>query len=159
VVVGGSLGCWVGFAILGNSTLDLVNSGHAGLNAMIDAAASGGPAVDAPQVVVELLKAQPFSMGVSVVFFVLTFIFVATSLDSAAFTLAAAASNDLPVDGQPARWHRLAWAFILAGTAMSLMFAGGLEVLQAASVVVGLPVLFIMGIMVLSMMRQMKEDA
>ena len=154
VVIGGSVGCWAGFAILGNATLNLVNNGHVVLNTMIDSGT-----VDAPMVVVELLKAQPFSMVVSIGFFVLAFIFVATSLDSAAFTLAATASDELPAEGQPARWHRLTWAFILAITALSLMLVGGLEVLQAASVVVGLPVLFILGMMITGLMRQIKADS
>ena len=88
----------------------------------------------------------------------LSFIFVATSLDSAAFTLAATASEDLSPDGQPPRWHRLVWAIVLAGTALSLMYLGGLQVLQAASVVVGLPLIGVMGAMVVSLMRHLKRD-
>jgi choline-glycine betaine transporter len=39
------------------------------------------------------------------------------------------------------------------------MLVGGLEVLQAASVVVGLPVLFILGMMITGLMRQIKADS
>ena len=60
-----------------------------------------GAPIDAPQIVVELLQSMPFSLGVTIVFFILSFIFVATSLDSAAFTLASSASRNLPHDGQP----------------------------------------------------------
>jgi BCCT family betaine/carnitine transporter len=105
--------------------------------------------------VVTLLQSMPASTMLSAVFFVLAFIFVATSLDSAAFTLAATASDDLPVDGQPPRWHRLVWAFVLALTALTLMQLGGLLVLQAASVVVGLPLVGVMGMMVWSLMRHL----
>ena len=125
---------------------------------IVEAAKANQVGVDAPQVVVEFLNAQPFALVIMLIFFVLSFIFVATSLDSAAFTLAAAASQELPPDGQPPRWHRLVWAFVLAGTALSLMYLGGLKILQAASVVVGLPVVAIMSVMIWSLMKHLYRD-
>ena len=153
VVGGGSVGCWVGFSILGHSAMALAEGGGSMATLLEEARISGQ--FDAPQAVVALLQAQPLAGLVSAVFFVLTFLFVATSLDSAAFTLAAAASEDLPVEGQPARWHRLVWAFVLAATALSLMYLGGLQVLQAASVVVGLPMVAVMILMAWSLMRHL----
>ena len=156
-VFGGSIACWTGFSILGHSVMKLVNDGHVGLNALLSAAQTNGTSIDTPRAVVELLLAQPFAVVVMVLFFVLSFIFVATSLDSAAFTLASAASEDLSPDGQPPRWHRLTWAFVLAGTALSLMFLGGLQILQAASVVVGLPIVFVLLMMILSFMKNLRQ--
>jgi BCCT family betaine/carnitine transporter len=199
VVIGGSLACWAGFAILGHTTMALAQSGSGGFNALLATAAMpttvvGGPQVvieilhslpfsgvnsemlaqsgsegfsalvasaqetfkmDGPQAVVELLHSLPFSGLVSGIFFVLSFIFVATSLDSAAFAIAGAASKDLPVEAQPPRWHRLVWALVLGVTALVLMYLGGLPVLQAASVVVGLPLLGVMSMMIWSLMRQL----
>lgn len=113
VVGGGSIGCWAGFSILGHTTMNLAQTGSPAMTAIIDQAKQGG-SLDAPQMVVTLLQSMPASTMLSAVFFVLAFIFVATSLDSAAFTLAATASDGLPVEGQPPRWHRLVWAFVLA---------------------------------------------
>jgi len=157
-VVGGSLACWVGFAILGHTSMHLLNTGHPEMMSLIHQAQSTQSAVDAPQMVVVLLTSQPMGGFISLVFFVLSFIFVATSLDSAAFTLAATASENLPPDGQPPRWHRLVWAFVLGGTALSLTYLGGLQVLQAASVVVGLPLVGVIGMMIVSFMRHLKAD-
>ena len=154
VVGGGSLACWTGFSILGHTTMHLTNNGHPGFTALLDSAREGN-GFDGPQAVVELLHALPLSLPLSLVFFVLTFIFVATSLDSAALALSAGASRNLPIDGEPPRWHRLLWAFVLGGTALSLMYLGGLQVLQAASVIVGLPLVAVMGIMVVSLMRHL----
>jgi BCCT family betaine/carnitine transporter len=154
VVLGGSLACWAGFSILGHTSMNLAERGHEGISALL-AAARAGERFDGPQAVVELLHALPLSVPISAVFFVLTFIFVATSLDSAALALSAAASKNLPVEGEPPRWHRLLWAFVLGATALSLMYLGGLQVLQAASVVVGLPLVAVMGLMVASLMRHL----
>ncbi len=134
----------------------LTQQGHPGFLKLLERSRAG-EGFDGPQAVVELLHTLPLSGPVSVVFFVLTFIFVATSLDSAALALSAAASKDLPVDGEPQRWHRLLWAFVLGGTALSLMYLGGLQVLQAASVAVGLPVVAVMGLMVVALMRQLRD--
>ncbi len=156
-VAGGSLGCWAGFAILGNTALQRVESGHGPLREILHAAPTATD-VDGPQAVVELLLSLPMSGVIFPLFFILAFIFVATSLDSAAFTLSATASRNLPVDGQPPRWHRLTWAFVLGGVALSLMYLGGLRVLQAASVVVGLPLMFVMGTMMVSLTRLLHID-
>ena len=158
VVGGGSLACWAGFSILGHTTMSLTQQGHPAFSALMNKARAGD-GFDGPQAVVELLHALPLSMPISLVFFVLTFIFVATSLDSAALALSSAASKELPVDGEPPRWHRLIWAFVLGGTALSLMYLGGLQVLQAASVVVGLPIVAVMGVMVASLMRHLNEKS
>jgi BCCT family betaine/carnitine transporter len=158
VVVGGSLACWAGFSILGHSTMALAQQGHEGFSALLTQARAG-EAFDGPQSVVELLHALPLSVPITVVFFVLAFIFVATSLDSAALALSSAASRNLPVEGEPPRWHRLLWAFVLGGTALSLMYLGGLQVLQAASVVVGLPLVAVMVLMVVSLMRELSGES
>ena len=157
-VFGGSLGCWAGFAVLGNTALAKIEAGHGPLVSLLDAAKTP-TAIDGPMVVVELLGSLPLSEVLFPLFFILAFIFVATSLDSAAFTLASAASRDLPPEGQPPRWHRLTWAFVLATVALSLMYIGGLKVLQAASVLVGLPLLFVMALMMLSLNRLLRDDS
>ena len=156
VTLGGSLGCWAGFAVLGNTLMDLMRSGKESVTKLLEVDVPS--AVEGPEAVVQLLDSLPMSGAIFVIFFVLSFIFVATSLDSAAFTLAATASKDLPVDGHPPRWHRLMWAFVLGGIAMTLMKLGGLKVLQAASVVVGLPVLFTMGLAIISVMRWLRGE-
>jgi BCCT family betaine/carnitine transporter len=156
VVAGGSLACWAGFSILGHAAMELSERGHEGFTVLMTQARAG-EGFDGPQAVVELLHSLPLSVPITVVFFVLAFIFVATSLDSAALALSSAASKNLSVEGEPPRWHRLLWAFVLGGTALSLMYLGGLQVLQAASVVVGLPLVAVMGLMVVSLMRHLND--
>ena len=102
-----------------------------------------------------LLNSNGLPVSTGSFLFILSFIFVATSLDSAAFTLASTASSNLPNDGQPHRWHRLVWAFVLAGTALSLMYLGGLKILQTASILVGFPLLFVMMLMMRSLMKDL----
>ena len=100
---------------------ETVQDGHKGLNALLGNAQTNGTAIDTPRAVGELLLAQPFSVAVMVIFFILSFILSpphSTQLHSHSLL----ASEDLPPDGQPPRWHRLTWAFVLAGTALSPVF-------------------------------------
>jgi len=160
IVLGGCLGCGAGFAILGNSSMSMVLNGNPEMVQLLQsaAAASSPTDLDGPKVVVTLLQSLPMSSVIFIIFFILAFIFVATSLDSAAFTLSATASKNLPVDGQPPRWHRLVWAFVLGFVALSLMYIGGIEILQTASVVVGVPLLIVMIISAISFMKAISEE-
>jgi BCCT family betaine/carnitine transporter len=59
---------------------------------------------------------------------------------------------------EPNVYNRLFWAVTLGGTALVLMNAGGLEPLKTASLVVGLPLVFLMGISFCSLLKWLKED-
>ena len=157
VCPGGAAACWTGFSILGHTTMVLARTSGTKVHELMVAAKANGGAVDAPQMVVELLNSLPMPGLISGIFFVLSFIFVATSLDSAAFTLASTASLNLPNDAQPPRWHRLVWAFVLAGTSLSLMYLGGLKILQTASILVGFPLMIVMGLMAKSFLTNLQN--
>ena len=105
-IAGGSGACWVGFSILGHS---VQKSGESGTRCddQHRPKGSGWRWDGCPLMVVELLKQLPMHEVMLFVFFILSLIFVSASLDSAAFTLAATASENLEADAQPARWHRL----------------------------------------------------
>ena len=93
------------------------------------------------------------------VFVVLAFIFGATTLDSSAFTLASVATEEQSeATTEPARWHRLFWAIVLAGVSLSLMYLGGLKPLQTASIVVALPLMVVLIIMTVAFFKWLKED-
>ncbi len=158
-ILGGSFGCWVFFAVLGNGSMFFQLEGVLDLSAMV----SDGLA---PEAIVATIKefggrTIPFTIPLLVVFIVLAFIFGATTLDSSAYTLATVATKDSGEAVEPARWHRFFWAIALAAVSLSLMFAGGkdsLSALQAASVVVALPLMVILVLMVLSFMKWLNED-
>ena len=158
-VIGGSLGCWVFFAILGNAGLFYQLEGAVDLSAMIGDN-------KAPEAIVATIveignSTIPFGTPLLIVFVVLAFIFGATTMDSSAYTLSTVASDSSGEGTEPARWHRFFWAIALATVSLSLMFAGGddsLKALQAASVVVAIPLMVVLVLMVLSLRNWLKED-
>ncbi|MDE2792214.1 MAG: BCCT family transporter [Paracoccaceae bacterium] len=158
-IVGGSLGCWIFFAILGNTSMFFQLEGTLDLSQMV----SDGLAPEAIVATVVAVGDRVLPLGVPLlaVFVVLAFIFGATTMDSSAYTLSSVATEEQGEVVEPARWHRFFWAIMLAVVSLSLMFAGGkdsLKALQSASVVVALPLMVVLVLMTLSFMRWLKED-
>lgn len=112
-----------------------------------------------PEAIVATITALLLGILVLIIFVVLVFIFGATTLISSAFTLASVATEEQNGEMQdPARWHRLFWAFVLAGVRLSLMYLGSLKPLQTASIVVALPLMGVLIIMVRSFKNWLAED-
>ncbi len=150
-LVWGSLGCWVFFAVWGGYALDLQISGRLDVSAILSA--EGIPAT-----VQAILGTMPMSGLVTVVFIILCFIFLATTLDSAAYVLASVTSHKLSGYQEPRRSIRIVWALILAAVGIVLIQLGGLKPVQTSTIVVALPLIPVLVILTLSLLRWLKED-
>ncbi|MDY6827476.1 MAG: BCCT family transporter [Bacillota bacterium] len=150
-LVWGTLGCWVYFAIFGGYSIYLDINGIAPVSQILSE--SGGPAA-----VIAVLAEMPLSRLVTVVYTILCFVFLATTLDSSAYVLASVASKDLKGDEQPARWNRLVWALVLAGLAIGLLTVGGLQTVQTSTIVVALPLIAVVVLLTMSLLKWLNED-
>jgi betaine/carnitine transporter, BCCT family len=150
-IVWGTLGCWIYFAIFGGYSIYLEVNGIAPVTQIL--AESGGPAA-----VIAVLSELPLSGLVIVVYTILCFVFLSTTLDSSAYVLASVCSKNLTGDEQPARWNRLLWALVLAVLAVGLLTIGGLQTVQTSTIVVALPLVVIMALLTLSLLKWLKED-
>jgi BCCT family betaine/carnitine transporter len=61
-------------------------------------------------------------------------------------------------ESEPLRWNRLFWAVALGGMAVALMYLGGLKPLQTASLIVAVPLIFVIALSVWSFLRWLRED-
>jgi BCCT family betaine/carnitine transporter len=148
-IVWGSLGCAVFYWIWGSYALHLETSGLVDISGAL--AASGIPAA-----VIAVLGSLPGSTFVTLAFTILCFVFLATTLDSAAYVIASVCTRDLPGDQEPARWNRLAWAGVLALVATGLLAVGGVKAAQTSTVVVALPLIPILVVLTWSLMRWLR---
>ena len=139
------------FAIAGGYSLDAELNGIVDLSALLDE--SGIPA--AAVAIVANLPGGTFTLAA---YTVLCIIFLATTLDSAAYVLASISTKNLTGDDQPARWNRFAWAFALAITAVGLIAAGGLNTVQTSTVVAALPLFPVLVILQVSLFKWLRED-
>ncbi len=148
----GTLGCAVFFMILGGYAVHLNNEG---IVPVLDLLAIGEPA----HAVVAGISNLPLSEVVVPVFGLVCVIFAATSYDSASYTLASSTTRELSTIAHPPRWNRLFWAATLGMVPITLIYIGGLRPLQSAVVAVSLPLLFVVGMMSVSLVKSLSEDA
>jgi BCCT family betaine/carnitine transporter len=147
----GTLGCAIFYVVLGNFALHLDLQGAAPLRELV----ADGRAAEAIAQVYGALPLRPFGLAA---FGLVALIFAATTYDSGSYTLAAAATRTLPAGTDPARWHRVFWAFALGVLPGTLMLVGGLRAIQSAVLVVSLPVMVVCIGLGISLVRSLRAD-
>ena len=147
----GSLGCVLFMSICGGYALHLEINGILPVSEILSR--QGNPAA-----VVAIVSTLPLPTITIAIFTVLSFIFLATTLDSVAYVLASITTKNLPGDEEPERLNRLVWAFFLAFIAVGLLVVGGLTTVQSTSVVTSLPLIPIMFLLAVSILRWLGAD-
>ncbi len=148
----GSLGCTLFFIVLGNYALFLdINDIFPVVNEVRERGGSSA--------VAGIIQLLPFGSFWLVYLAVIGLVFIATTYDSASYTLAAGASRSLPDNGHPARGHRVFWACLLGVLPVCLLFLGGLKMLQSASVIASVPIVVVYGMLTVSMLRTLHETS
>ena len=147
----GSLGAGLFFVILGNYGLSLELDGTAQI---ADLVTDDGGAL----AIVAMLDQLPLPVIVMTVFAVTAIIFSATTYDSASYILASNVTSNLEAGRDPSLWQRLFWAAMLGALPITLLFVGGLRVVQTAALIASAPVLLIGIVMVRSLLRHLAEE-
>lgn len=147
----GSLGSALFYMILGNYGLQLELEGVADVTGTL--AQQGAPAA-----IVMILDTLPLAGIAIAAYAVVALVLSATTYDSASYILASSATRNMTAGTDPARWHRLFWALALAVLPLTLMFVGGLKVVQTATLIVSLPLLVVAVLMSVSLVRQLAAD-
>ena len=109
-------------------------------------------------VTVQAIAHLPGGTLALVIFLALCVIFYATTLDSAAYTIASVCSKNLPNDQEPPRLSRVAWAFALALFTLGLIAADQIKIVQASTVVLSLPLLPVLVLMCISLVKWLRVD-
>lgn len=147
----GSLGCWVFYFILGNYSLSLE------LNNVISVTGSlkdNGMYTT----IANILATLPMANWILGVFVIVSIISVATTYDSASYTMASTVTSELEEGDNPARWHRLYWAAMLGMVPIFMMFVGGLQIIRSAVLIASLPMLIVGVAMIFSLLKSLQSD-
>lgn len=150
-VVIGSFGCWAFHAIIGGTAMNFDINGVLPVSQLLTEKG-------APYAIISFIRSLPLGSFLLVVWVGCAFISLATCLDSAAYTLSFVASDNVHEGQEPPRWHRLVWAFSLAGVTVVLLVLGGLKPLQTIAVASAFPLIFIMGLSIASFIKWVKAD-
>ena len=149
----GSLGCALFFIVLGNTSMWLDLEGIVNVRELVQAN-------EADTAIAASIGSLPLGPVLMVLFLVMGWIFIATTYDSASYAISSAATTNLRAGMHPHRFHRVFWAFALAVLPLGLMLIGDAEnkSLKFASLVVSLPLLFIYGAMIWSLIKSLRSD-
>ncbi|OON59664.1 glycine/betaine ABC transporter permease [Massilia sp. KIM] len=146
-VLAPSLAAFVWFSVFGGSALYLEIWRQVPLSAAVEA--------DTATALFTLFDALPLGGLMSVVATLLVFVFFVTSGDSAVLVLSMMSTGGNPAP--PVR-IKLLWGVLVAGIAISLLLAGGLQAVQTATIVFALPFSLVILLMVLALWRGLRED-
>ncbi len=143
-----SLAAFAWFSVFGGAALHAEIFGGAPL---VEAAAS-----DISTALFALFETLPGTLPLSVAATLLVLVFFVTSGDSATFVLGMLSERGNP---DPSLRIRLAWGVLVGLIAISLLLAGGLQALQTAAIVMALPFSVVILLMLVSLLRALREDA
>jgi BCCT family betaine/carnitine transporter len=157
----GSFGCAVYYIVLGNYAL------HLEMNQIVpimETLAQKGP----PSAIIAVIASLPLGKVMLLLFCVVSIVFMATTYNSSSYAMASCASSKIRAGQDPAKWHRLFWAFALVLLPLTLMFVGDLDSegfkskafdsLKTASLVVSLPLLGVYIMMAISLVKGLKKN-
>ncbi|SES05454.1 glycine betaine transporter [Gracilibacillus ureilyticus] len=102
-----------------------------------------------------MLGDLPFGLILNILGILLISIFFITSADSASYVLSVISSKGVL---NPAKFVKLAWGFCISITAAVLLLSGGLEALRAVAILAALPFTAIVLVMIVSLVKGLKEE-
>jgi BCCT family betaine/carnitine transporter len=146
----GTLGCWVFYFIMGNYSLSLELNGQ--LSVTQELAAHG-----MYETVARIIGTLPFGTLTLSLFALVSVISVATTYDSASYTLASTATSELKVSENPARWNRLVWAGVLGMLPIFMMLVGGLPIIRSGVLIASLPLLIVGVAMAVALTKSLRQ--
>ena len=147
----GSLGCWIFYFILGNYSLYLELEGLMSVTGSL-------AATDMYITLAAVVATLPLGWLALAVFTVVMVISVATTYDSASYTLASTATSQLREGENPSRWNRLFWAAVLGVLPIVMMAVGGLQIIRSGVLIASLPLLFVGVAMAVSLAKSLHAD-
>lgn len=146
-VLAPSLAAFVWFSIFGGTALYMEIWQHVPLSEAVKA--------DVATALFALFDAMPFGQLMSVVATLLVVVFFVTSGDSAVLVLGMMSRGGDP--NPPAR-TKIIWGVLIAGIAISLLLAGGIDAVQTATILFALPFALVIVLMVIALWRALRED-
>lgn len=151
-LVSGSIGCFAFFGVIGSLSIDRQMKGLVDMTGLLGAGKD-------TYAIIEVMKTLPFSSIFMIIFSIVAVLFLSTTLDGAAFTMASTATPGLKENENPHPIHRLFWCVLLALVPLVMIFIGAnLNTIKTAAIITGVPIIFLMIIMVYGWIKWMVKD-
>ena len=106
----------------------------------------------------QILGGLPAGKFVLLLFIVLSTIFYATNVDSAAYVMSSISSKNLQSHQEPPRGNRLVWALLLTFITAGLVMVDQVKIIQSATIISALPLVPIVFLMCISLCQWLEHD-
>jgi BCCT family betaine/carnitine transporter len=151
-IVSGSAGCFFFFGVIASLSIDRQ------LNGMVDMVKMLGDGMANPAII-EVMNTLPMSSVFMIIFCIVSVLFLSTTLDGAAFTMASTATPGLKENDEPHPFHRLFWCITLALVPLTMIFIGAdLNTIKTCAIITGVPIIFLMGVFLYGWVKWMVKD-
>lgn len=110
---------------------------------------------DIGSAIFKLVEYYPFTKAITLLIVIMIVLWFVTSSDSASFVIDMLTAGG---DTNPPKIQRLFWAVMQGLIAAILLAAGGLDALQAAAIVAGLPFALVVFVMMYALLRGLSRD-
>lgn len=147
-LIWGSLGCCVSFMIFGGYSLYLQYTGIVDLASILETQGQSAAFI-------AILETLPMKNLMMIYLCIVCFVYLATTVDSCAYVLAGTTTKNLPYTEEPARWNRILWAILFCALSIGLMMIDGLEAVKTMSILTGLPLIFVLILLMVSVRRML----
>lgn len=146
-----TIGCWIAMGTFGNYAIKTQVAENVDVSAYL---ANG----DEAGAILALLNQMPISKVFMLVLLIISFVFLATTMDSSAFAAAEMTSKQGNGESLAPRWLRLVWAVVAALIAFTIVQIGGAKVVRSLCYITGLPMAIIVFLIFASVYKMLKED-
>ena len=151
-LISGSMGCFLYFGVLGSFSLHTQLSG---LVDMVGMLANGQDNL----AIITAMGTLPGGKIFMVLFCISTLLFLATTLDGAAFTMASTSTPGLRNTEEPSPLLRLFWCIMLSLVPLTMIFINAsLNTIKTCAIITAIPIIFVMLVMLYGWIRWMRKD-
>lgn len=151
-LISGSAGTFLFFGVLGSLSMQRQISGAIDVVGMV---ANG----QANTAIVQVLSSLPLGKIFMVIFCISTLLFLATTLDGSAYTMATTTTKGLKNTEEPSPMLRLFWCIMLSLVPLTMIFINAnLNTIKTCAIITAIPIVFIMIIVLVGWIKWMKKD-
>ncbi len=148
----GSAGAFAVFGVLSHHSVACQMSGAVDVIKLIEQGQMNSAVVD-------VLNTLPASSLLVIIFGAAAALLLCTSLDSAAYTMAATLTPGLPADRHPLARHRFLCCLLLVSVPVAMLLTHApLETLKTFAILSGVPLAFVLGYVIYGFIRSMSAD-
>ena len=146
-----TLGCWVAMATFGNYSMKLQVDGILDISSYLQTGDEAGA-------ILAILETMPMPQIMMICLLIISFVFLATTMDSSAFAAAEMTAKQGDSSGLAPRWLRIVWAAVASVIAYVVLQLGGVKAVRSLCYIAGLPLAILTYPIVVATVKMLRQD-